>query len=250
LKITKTGLLLAAMSAAFLVGAISEKKVRIIGSVQAMTGLTKAAPFTGSPYYLSKTSIFDDLPVRPGDSVFIGDSITALAELQELYGSLRVKNRGINGDTTTGVLHRLSQVYESKPAAVFLLIGINNLQGGVRVDPTVADLRTIVETIHAKSPDTVVFLQPLLPVNKAKYSARILSQNPNVTEPRTAEIAEINTELQSLAKSPGTRFVPLDALLDTAGQLKAEYTEDGLHLNGAGLRAWADIIKGVGAQHF
>jgi len=247
---TKPALFLTAISAAFIVGAIFEKKIRLIGAAQTMTGLVKPAPFAGSPYYLSKASIFDGLPLQTGDSVFIGDSITDLAELQELYDSLRVKNRGINGDTTEGVLNRLNQVYDAKPAAVFLLIGINNLQGGVRVPSTVADLKAIVETIHAKSPDTTVFLQPLLPVNRAKYAARILSHNANVIEPGAAEIAEINTELQALAKKPRTRFIPLDALLDESGQLRAEYTEDGLHLNGPGLRAWAEIIKSVGSLHF
>lgn len=249
MNITKAGLLLTALSGAFILGAIFEKKVRLLSIAQAAVTKPADVSFKTSPYYLSKTSIFDDLPVSAGDAVFIGDGITALAELQELYNSPRVKNRGINGDTTGGALKRLSQIYDGKPAAVFLLAGINNLQGGISVAQTTRELREIVGTIHAKSPATVVFVQPLLPVNRDKYSLKILSRNSGVVEPAAQDIAAINTELRAIAAGPGAHFVPLDALLDDKGQLKGEFTEDGLHLNGAGLRAWANVIRSVAAGY-
>ena len=39
-----------------------------------------------------------------------------------------IKNRGIGGDTTDGVLARLDEVIYFQPEAVFLLIGINDLE--------------------------------------------------------------------------------------------------------------------------
>lgn len=76
-------------------------------------------------------SQFEVLPVLPGDTVFLGDSITEGGSWHELFPSSRVRNRGIGGEVTTGVLGRVNQISRGAPSQVFLLIGTNDLAFGI-----------------------------------------------------------------------------------------------------------------------
>src|SRR5208283_263374 len=64
-----------------------------------------------------------------GSVVFLGDSITqGWTALAKVFPDFKVVNRGIGGDTTRGILYRLNaDVLALKPAAVVLLIGINDI---------------------------------------------------------------------------------------------------------------------------
>jgi hypothetical protein len=64
-----------------------------------------------------------------GAVVFLGDSITqGWNSIARIFPDIKVVNRGIGGDTTRGVLYRLNaDVLALKPAAVVLLIGINDI---------------------------------------------------------------------------------------------------------------------------
>ena len=60
--------------------------------------------------------------------VFIGNSITEGGKnWSEKFNIPNIRNRGIGGDVTDGVLERLGEIIFFKPKAVFILIGINDL---------------------------------------------------------------------------------------------------------------------------
>ncbi|MGL4621995.1 MAG: GDSL-type esterase/lipase family protein, partial [Chroococcidiopsis sp.] len=61
-------------------------------------------------YYLQRVSQFQLAPICNSDIVFLGDSITDECEWSELLENPHVKNRGISGDTTMGVLNRLEDI--------------------------------------------------------------------------------------------------------------------------------------------
>src|SRR5688500_7347332 len=75
-----------------------------------------------STYYHQRVTHFKRLTDTRGDMVFIGNSITDGAEWSELFNDLDIKNRGISGDVSAGVLHRLKEEAQRKPAKVFLLL--------------------------------------------------------------------------------------------------------------------------------
>jgi len=56
-------------------------------------------------------------------------------------------------------------VTRSKPAKVFLLIGINDLSHGISKDTVFANICKIAENIRSASPKTKVFIQSIFPVN-------------------------------------------------------------------------------------
>jgi hypothetical protein len=83
---------------------------------------------------------------EPGAVVFLGDSITqGWKTLAKVFPDFKVVNRGIGGDTTRGVLYRLNaDVLALKPAAVVLLIGINDLGLGGKPEDIANNIKTIL----------------------------------------------------------------------------------------------------------
>ena len=79
-------------------------------------------------YYNKRCSDFNESPIGFDKIVFLGDSITEAGEdWNKYFNTQNIVNRGISGDTTEGVLARLSEICYYKPLAVFLLIGINDI---------------------------------------------------------------------------------------------------------------------------
>src|SRR5262245_31960720 len=77
--------------------------------------------------YPRQVDNFRSYPNANSDIIMLGNSITDYAQWNELLQVNEVRNRGISGDITYGILERLDEVTEGKPAKVFVLIGINDI---------------------------------------------------------------------------------------------------------------------------
>jgi len=190
--------------------------------------------FNYPPYYWHKKSQFEKLPKSESDIIMLGDSITDEGEWTELLG-LNVKNRGISGDTTERILHRLDSILESKPKQVFLMIGINDLMNdGKSVTVTLEQYKKILREFQQKTPKTKVIVQSVLPVNNKVY---LYWQDNN-------NVLKLNSGLKNLAKEFNYEYIDIfSLLLDSENQLDAQYTVDGLHLNGEAYLVWKAVIE-------
>lgn len=181
-------------------------------------------------HYAQRADFFRRYPVNEGDIVFLGDSITDGGAWEELLPGVPLKNRGINADDTLGVLKRLDDILHAKPLAIFLLIGTNDLPWWTyRKD---RDILKTYDEILARcvevSPHTTVYVQSLLPRGRA-YAQRI---------------KKLNVELEALAARHAYVFINLyPAFVDANGMLRAELTNDRLHLMSEGYAIWVSIIK-------
>ncbi len=112
-----------------------------------------------------KRSFFQHFPVEPGDIVFLGDSITDGARWNELFPGRPVRNRGINADVVGGALARMDEILAGKPAAIFILIGTNDLPWYVNHSDAhiLRNYEAILRQIQRESPETQVFVQSILP---------------------------------------------------------------------------------------
>jgi hexosaminidase len=126
-------------------------------------------------YYHQRVSHFRTLPQTQGDIIFLGNSISDGAEWSELFNDLKLKNRGISGDITAGVLHRLDEVFNRKPAKVFLLIGTNDLARGIKADSVIENIFRIADLLKARSPMTKLYIQSIFPLNESfgKFSGHM-----------------------------------------------------------------------------
>ena len=170
---------------------------------------------------------YEVLEVQPGDTVFLGDSITYGGRWHELFPDSPVRQRGIDGDTSAGVLARLAPIAAAKPGRVFLLIGTNDLFFGVSEERIVANINEIVDRIHGASPETEVFVQSVLP-RAAHYQDRIESLNASLEEAVAAKATWIN-------------LYPL-FLDDAKRSIENDLSNDELHLLGPGYLIWRGAI--------
>lgn len=181
-------------------------------------------------HYAQRADFFHRYPVNEGDIVFLGDSITDGGCWEELFPGVPLKNRGINADNTLGVIKRLDDILRSKPLAIFLLIGTNDLPWFTyRTNRhIIASYDQILTRCKALSPSTRVFVQSILPRGQS-FAKRII---------------QINTELKTLADQHGFTFINLyPAFVNEKGALQAEITNDHLHLMAEGYTRWVEILK-------
>lgn len=210
--------------------------IKSLGGIQYMLWKMKNRGVAGT--YEHRKSIFEMLPNETKDIIFLGDSLTEQCEWSEMLQDARVKNRGISGDMTIGLLNRLQEVTDRQPAQIFLLIGINDLLFH-DADYVIENYKTIVHRILSETPNTELLLQSLLPVNNEIRDFDIA----NTT------IQTVNGAIQNIAKNNNLKYINIHPLLiDTKGNLDAQYTSDGIHLNGKAYQIWKEAVQSAIGQ--
>ena len=184
-------------------------------------------------YYYHKKEHFETLPNTKDEIIFLGNSITDGCEWSELFQNPNLKNRGIGGDDTDGIIERLDEVVESKPLKIFIMAGTNDLAFGKSVEYVIENYKKIIEKIESSSSKTEIYIQSVLPVDDAIHYTR-----PN------QDIMKINEQLKRIAKQKNLVYIDLFAAFKTENnKLNSDYSIDGLHLNGKGYLIWKDIIQ-------
>lgn len=159
----------------------------------------------------------------PTDIVFLGDSITRYCEWSELYPGLRVKNRGIGGDTTEGILARIDSIIKTKPSNVVILAGINDIFQGGDKEKIVLNIQTIVNRLKDADSNVNVFVVSVLPVrDDIEINGRVNALN---------EWMELNLV--------DCIFVDCNDSFSENGKLKPLYAYDDVHLTAQGY----DLLK-------
>ena len=168
--------------------------------------------------------------------VFIGDSITDGYKLDNYYADLDLAtyNRGINGDTSSGVLARLqTSLIDLAPSKVVLMIGINDIGLGRTNDEIIANYTAILSNIKQNLPTTKVFCMSVLPVG-----TQLLDYISN------EQVVDLNSKISQLAAQRDCQFVDIYSDFVTQdGLINPEYTIDGIHPNAVGYDVWTNKIK-------
>ena len=93
------------------------------------------------------------------DLVFLGDSITDNCDLKKYYSEYVAYNRGISGDTTTGLIKRMKEsLYDIDTKAVIMCIGANNYKN------MFDDYEDLLKGIKNYKSDCVVLIVSLPPL--------------------------------------------------------------------------------------
>ena len=189
----------------------------------------------GAGNYKKVIKEFKSNPLNYGDIVFLGNSITEGGkDWSKRLNYPNIKNRGIGGDVTDGVLARLDEIIYFKPKAVFLLIGINDLWNNNSPDNPSAEyiannIIKISQVINAQTPKTKIYIQTVLPIEKEKFKNNILKVN---------EIIKANE------KDNPYQTIDLHSIfVNENGLIKKDLSTDGIHLNEKGYDAWVEFIK-------
>ncbi len=192
-------------------------------------------------HYHDRVALFRAENVEPGGIVLVGSSHVEGFDTGKLLPGRRIVNRGIISDriglTDRGILHRLDcSVFDCKPSIVFLENGVNDLgelwrHGTPSIDEVEGCYREVVKRIRDRLPEVPLVIVGLFPT-RDNYA----ELNPM--------IVDLNRRLARIAEEFHCPFMDVHApYVDADGALKAEYSRDGLHLNEAGYRVWADRIE-------
>lgn len=177
-------------------------------------------------YWLHNDEVFTKLPVERNSIVFAGDSHIERYELSELFHSLKVKNRGISYDTSTGLLNRWDEIIKEKPAKVFIEIGANDISLNISAYDIEYNVETMLNKMHNADNKAEVYLLSVLP---SKY---YYNKAPNV-----------NNRLKFLAEVHKVNFIDLDPTFSNTKGLRKEFDSgDGVHLNGNGYLKLTQIL--------
>ncbi len=188
-------------------------------------------------YYEQKLSLFRLLPDTKDEIIFLGNSITDIGEWAEIWQNPKVKNRGISTDNSFGVLARLDEVLSSKPAKILLMIGINDIAKNVPDSIIIANIIKIAERVKLSSPATQFIIQSILPTNP------VFTEFPRYQH-KDVHIRFVNQALREYCSQQQLIFVDLYShFKDTDGHLSTAYTNDGVHINGAGYFLWRSVLK-------
>ena len=176
---------------------------------------------------------------QKGGIVFTGSSLMEMFPISELAASAEIRtpiyNRGIGGTTTDDFLREIDAVLLGlQPRKVFINIGTNAMTERVYGDQWMEHLMRNYEEILRialrELPGAEIYVMAYYPAN-----LHLPGQTPQQQELlrlRTREnLAACNRCLEALAKQYGQHYIDCNAgLTDENGELKQEYTFDGVHM--------------------
>jgi lysophospholipase L1-like esterase len=186
----------------------------------------------------ARTDLFHALAAGPAvhrDAVVVGDSLTERGEWWELLGR-PVANRGIAGDTVETVRARLDDIAALDPRVVFVLVGVNDLLAGASPEALAARHAALIAELRRRLPQARIVVESLLPIRD-----ELVALDAELT---SATVRRANALCQRGAAAAGADWLDVHSrLTDPGGELDPRYSSDGLHLSGAGYRAWAAALE-------
>ena len=197
------------------------------------------AAWGDEPFRKHRYDLFKVLPPAEGSIVFVGNSITDMHPWVEAFRSdneipLPIVNRGNSGTYSTEQSDNLESYLINKPQKLFLMIGTNDIatSGGLNFKPeqVFAYVKSIVQRIHKRSPETQVYLQSILNNNTSNRPAeRWLETNRLVK----AFVEETNEDW--------LKYVDLYDMLSGVAS-GGVWSYDKLHLTAASYQKWVEKL--------
>ena len=213
------------------------RRIAILAVMALMCLTALAQQANQDPYYARRATLFDELPIGKKDIVMLGNSLTDGCEFNELLGNRHIKNRGIVGDIIQGLIDRIGPIIEGQPKKLFIMSGVNDISHDVSADSIARAMEKLIVMVKQGSPRTKIYLQSLLPFNNDVREWKLLKGRDHV-------VVEANALLEQVAHRQGVTWINLYPLfVDDQGRLRADLTNDGLHLMGKGYLIWRDAIK-------
>lgn len=168
--------------------------------------------------------------------VFIGDSIIAgWNEIPLFEKNPHYINRGINGQTTSQILHRFQQdVIDLKPKSVVILVGTNDIAeniGPISLQQIEANFLSIIEITEASK--IKLILCSILPVSEYYWNKKIQPLE---------KLKALNTFLASLSNNTSIFYLDFYTALEKNNAMNKLFSEDGVHPNLAGYNIMSDIL--------
>ncbi|MCC5620071.1 SGNH/GDSL hydrolase family protein [Nostoc sp. CHAB 5715] len=174
-------------------------------------------------------------------SILVGDSLSLWFPPELLPEGKNWLNQGISGETSNGLLKRLKIFDRTQPEVIFVMIGINDLIWGMSDRVILNNQRQIINYLRKTHPTAQIVVQSILPHGAEETTWKGRDKLLAVTNSR---IRELNQQLQSICNKKGVKYLDLYPLFtNKQGNLRREFTTDGLHLSPEGYIVWRSALQ-------
>ncbi len=175
-------------------------------------------------------------PYLPTSLVAVGDSITSGASCPSwlaympIWRNITYFNKGVDGNTSTQMLARMTDVLATNAEAVLIFGGTNDVAYSVPISTTAANLDAMVVAVRAAG-KTPILVGPM--------------PRPGVS---VASMQAVRTTVRDLAATADVRYIdPWPIFDDGTGQMVASLQLEGAHPNNRGAFVLArEIAHGLG----
>lgn len=180
-----------------------------------------------------------------GDSLTAGYGIAKKASWTTLLStefSFQIINKGVNGDTTSGMLSRShADVILTKPSAVIIMGGTNDLFSGFPVQYIYENLIFLAK--EAASNSIIPILASPPPVN-VSMAERLWASGPDY-KVINSRLSELNKLLEGYCMANNLTLLSLNKVFQQAitPETENQYYTDGLHLSIKGNRLIFEAVK-------
>ena len=192
--------------------------------------------------------------VVKGQILFTGSSLMEQFPINELLMTEKmdciIYNRGVGGFTTDDMLENMDvQVFGTEPSKIFINIGTNDISNPSisfeeALAHTITNYEKILVQIKEKLPETQVYMMAYYPVKEDVSIpdgpwGETMFKNRNNTN-----IPIANEAVKKLADKFGYTYIDVNnGLTDANGNLKEEYTIEGVHMYANAYRCVLENLK-------
>jgi lysophospholipase L1-like esterase len=181
--------------------------------------------------------------------VLLGDSLTEYWNWSDLSPKLQVVNQGIGGDTSMGLLSRVSLATDIRPRVISLQVGINDLSQGLSPAEIANNHLDIWREINKKSPKTHLIVTSLMPIRRERldWCSDTLRNDliMEINDGLKKNLDRIRNGLESDFRfESGISWLDLfKACVDNQGELPDHMTTDGVHLTWSAYWVWTEALR-------
>ncbi len=157
--------------------------------------------------------------------LFIGNSIIARCNWNELLDSKNIINDGVGGITSYEIFLKLSGLLKTNPKKIFFEMGSNDIYRNAYLQDVMDNFHNILYTVKIKCPLAKIYFMSVLPNEESRIEFRGIN----------GRIDDLNSTIEVFCKKYNVVYVDVNSLLkNNDGKLSHEYSLDGSHLTPLG----------------
>ncbi len=180
---------------------------------------------------------------KKGEILFTGSSLMEQFPIYEFLQDYDIRetiyNRGASGFTSSEMILALDTlIFDLEPRKIFINIGTNDLSAPDFVlEELTRRYEYILHEIQQRLPASKVYVMAYYPCN-GEYDFGNAEAREWVRQRSNEKVAEANRALKVMAEHYQVRFIDINRnLYDRDGNLKSEYSVEGVHMYANGYQA-------------
>lgn len=190
-----------------------------------------------SEHWQKRVKEIESAPLGKYKTVFLGNSLTEMWDVNYFFNDSTILNCGITGDFSEGLLQRTKGILRIEPETLFIEIGINDIIEKIPLTEICENYKKLIKLFQKEMPQTKIYIQSNLPVIINRPS--LLTDGENVNR----RILEQNKNIQAIAAKYHCIYIDVYNELVKEKDRSSLFIWDGIHLTPKAYAIWTKVIK-------